>query len=256
MLAIPAYCTIHASSYAREMRKIIALAAAVLAAPAVPSLPALAQAETSSPAEQDAHSDLYRAMEAGINQQQLINRMVDVIVEQMVNTEPTTILIEDENPGFLKAMRDAMRPAVFRYSERVRLQYRPQMIDLLRDHLTGDEAASLAGFYNSDLGQRLQAAASGNFSSEQTLASEGEVTEEAISRDLAVSSARTFTALTAEDRAELIRQASAMPAFAKLAAVQQEIAPIRVRMENEPMLPQEEAALVGAIEAVFEAYVP
>jgi len=237
----------------RRFAKLLlaALAAALLAPAALVAQPVAEAAQT------DPHSQLYAAMEAGVDQQQMLDTMVHAIALQMAQADPAIRDLEKAYPGTLRAMVAAMRPVIAAYSERVRLEYRPRMIEAIGDVLSDEEAEALSRFYGSPLGLRVMQLVSSNFSVSNVsdaFIDEQPVSAEAVERDLEETGRRGMAQLTPEELEALGRVALATPGFDKLQLLQARVAPIRAEMENAPPTPEEEAAIVAAVEVVIREF--
>ena len=227
--------------------RLAALAPALLAPAAAFAQPAT-EVVQSSP-----YSQLYAAMEAGIDHDQVLDNTVNATVLQMAQADPAIRDLEKAYPGTVRAMVAAIRPVIAAYSERVRLEYRPRMIAAVSEVMSAEEATALAGFYGSPLGQRLMRQVSGSIAVSNVAGEfiEGEqVSADAVARDLMETGRRSLEQLSAADQAELMRQALATPGFDKLVLLQQRVAPIRAEMENAPPTADEEAAVIAAVERV------
>lgn len=232
------------------MKRFAALLLATLAATLLAPAAIVAQ-PAAEVARSDPYSQLYAAMEAGVDQQQVLDTMVNATALQMAQADPAIRDLEKAYPGTLRAMVAAMRPVIAGYSERVRLEYRPRMIEAIGDVLSAEEAEALAGFYSSPVGQRILQVASTSYSvsnvTEQHIDGE-QVSAAAVARDMQETARRGVARMSAADLAELGRVTMTMPGFDKLPLMQQRIAPIRAEMENAPPTAEEEAAIIAAVE--------
>lgn len=73
----------------------------------------------------------------------------------IVETDPQLAALEMECPGFIDGLSSAMRPLMKRTHNEDHIEYRKDLLALLRSELTAEEAAGAAEFFASDLGQRF-----------------------------------------------------------------------------------------------------
>lgn len=233
----------------------------LLALAAHPSPPVLAQVSQPPPAsagtvDASLHEQIYTVMEAGIDQQQIVDTIVEQTTLQMVGGNSALAAIEAEYPSFMRTMGDAMRPVIYDYSERVRLTYRPQMVAAMREVLSDAEAGSVLAFYQSDLGQRVMRANSSNFSADNSVRdviSGQQVAESSVMADSLESGRNVMNALSAEDRQKVMRLSIVDPGLRKMPQVLARISPIRTAMEMEPPTPEELERLGEAVDAAATA---
>jgi hypothetical protein len=229
-------------------RTLFAALAAVLA---------LAFVAAPAAAQDDPWDRLYSALEAGVDQQLAMDAMLGSVARSILRSDPTWRDLEKGNRGLLMAMTEAIRPTMLVYSERVRLQYRPRIVAAMRQVLSAEEATSVADFYASDLGRRVLQATVSNLGAEAIMdeaLSGGEVSADAVGRDMRASGQRGFATLTEAEQAEVIRRALTVPGLAKMGQMMQVVAPIRAEMENAPLTRSEERAFAAAIESVARSY--
>lgn len=119
------------------MKKFTMIAAAICAATPVAVQPAYAQ-EAVAPVEQDAHAALFDAMESGVDRDQVMEIALDAVVGQMLQAQPEFRAMEEQKPGFLAAMKHALRGPMRQYSNRLQIEYRPRMIAVAREIFTNE----------------------------------------------------------------------------------------------------------------------
>ncbi len=220
-----------------------ALCALMVAAPAV-------NAQTGpAAAAADAYEQLYGSLEEGVDQGVVIDNMLAMLTDQLAS-DPDVAFLERTRPGSLAAMRAATRPIFLEYSERVRLLYRPRMIDVLRGGLTAEEAASAAEFYRTPIGRKLIEAMVASYRPAKVFdaaLAEETVSSQDVESDIRGSAGLALASLTDDDFAELAREIGARPALAKLSSLLPDLARLRAVMEEEPLTPDEERRLETAI---------
>ncbi len=239
------------------MRNFIALLFAALAAAMLCSPASHAQPIPNALPAPESYSDFYAALEAGVDQQLVLDTTLSQLATQMVQGDPMLRELEKNAPGVVQALMDAMRPGLFEYSERIRLEYRPRIIAEIRQVLTAREAMAMSAFYRSPLGLRTLQSASTNFSitnAGQQAIDGVDVTSQAINSDISETAQRGYASLSAEDRAELDRVVLTTPGFHKLPIVMQRIGPIRAEMENAQPTAGETAAIEAALLTVVQQY--
>lgn len=247
-----------------RFHKVARLAATALLA-LVTLNPITAQAQVANEAPLvlgvDAHADLFDAIYSGVDQEQLLETMLRQISAQVVASRPEAAAMEVQAPGLLEEMMLALRPVLRDYRDRVRQQYDPQLIDVMRTVFTVEEATSLAQLYRSDLGRRMMGFYAGNVSMNQTVdqaLDKQEITTDALAADDGVSVNRSVGALVAaatpselQEMADLPRR---YPALLKMPQFMQRTLPIRAEMENAPPTPAEERAIQQGIAEAFAKY--
>ena len=242
------------------MTRFAALLLAALPAALLAPAAALAQPAAPSAVEEpqsDAFSQLYAAMESGIDQGQVLDNMVNATVLQMAQADPAIRDMEKSYPGVVRALVAGIRPHIAAYSERVRIETRPRMVAAIAEVMTVEEATALAAFYRSPMGQRLMQLATSNIAVSNVAGEfiDGEqVSAEAVARDLEETGRRGLAQMSPAEQAELVRVALATPGFDKLQLLQTRVAPIRAAMENAPPTAAEEAAIIGAVEVVIREF--
>jgi len=237
------------------MRRLLLPALWALALAAQP-----AAAQSAAPAEvtADPHERVYDTLIAQGDDGPMIEAVLDWMVAQLAS-DPNIALLAKDNPGLLEALRSATRPIIVGYSRRVKREYRPRMVALLRSELTAAEASDVADFYASPIGRRLVAGISATYRPDSVLGTiddERRVTSTDIERDMDSASQATLRALSAAEVEELNREIESRPAMAKLVPVVPKLAALRAEMEEEPLTAEEEAAIEGALRGVFESLRP
>lgn len=231
---------------------------AALAAFSLAPLSASAQAQDAPATQaQSAHSLLYAAMESGIDQEQVLSVTAEVVAVQVLASLPPEVLLN--NPSVHGELVAALRSPLRQYSERIREEYRPRMVGVIANVMTAEESSSLAEFYSSELGQRVLRSASSNLSVDNMVedgASDMTVGSEAVEQDMMETGLRAFGALSEEDQADFMRISLTTPGFAKMPALQQQIAPVRAEMESTPPTAEEAAAIQAAVVGVLQQYAP
>jgi hypothetical protein len=206
----------------------------------------------------DPHERVYETLIAQADDGPMIEAALDWMVRQLAS-DPNIALLAKDNPGLLNALRAATRPIIVGYSRRVKLEYRPRMIALLRSELTAAEATDVAAFYASPIGRRLVAGVSASYRPDTVLGTideERRVTSADVARDMDSASQATLQNLSPAEVEELNREIESRPAIAKLVPVVPKIAALRAQMEEEPLTAEEEAAVTVALRGVFETLRP
>ena len=200
-----------------------------------------------------AYGDLLTAIESTVDMTLMIDNGLAAIRRQMVANSDLAGA-EAASPGILDEILTTMRPVLERQNKRVTAQYRPLMAAAMADYLTPAEAGSVAAFYRSDIGRRLMGNVVKNFDMDQTMAkavSEAPVTEADVNADIVNAVTKGMQGMDAADMAEMGKQAMANPALLKLQRINPQIQRLRAQMENEPLTPEEDAAIGAAIESIF-----
>lgn len=205
-----------------------------------------------------AYADLMSAIESTIDNDVMIDNGLAAIRRQMAG-DASLAAAEQASPGLLDEIMVGMRPVLEQQTLRVSTLYRPRMIAAMANHLTPDEAEKVAVFYRSDVGRRMMSSVVANYSFDESLATaiaEKPVTAENIRSDINNAVAQGIAEMDSKDLAEAGRQALSNPALLKLNNANPEIQQLRAQMENEPLTPEEEAAIMTTIEATFKRRFP
>lgn len=209
----------------------------------------------------DAHTDLFDAINAGVDQEQMLDTMIRQVAAQIVVSLPEGAQMEAQAPGLLLELMLALRPVLRDYQDRIRQQYNPQIIAEMRQVFTSAEAAQLAEFYRSDLGLRAMSSFTSNVSLDQSIdlaLGKQDVTADALAADAAVSVNRTVGAMissaTPEELEAMATLPQRLPAIMRMPELHQRTLPIRTAMENEPPTPAEQQAIEQGIAEAFAKY--
>jgi len=229
-------------------RLLLALCALLLLTPVAGAAQAPPATEAADPYEQ-----VYRILEGGYDQTLVIENALRMLTSQMA-MNPLIAQVESRTPGTLAALRSAVRPIMLGYSERVRLEFRPRMVDVLRRGLSADDAGEIGAFYATPIGRRLMAQVSASYRPENVLGTIDEgrkVTQADVEGDLGTSAGQALAGLSDSELAQLTTELAARPATARLGPLLPAIAAIRAEAEEAPMTADEERALQAAVETVL-----
>lgn len=243
-----------------NMRRIAAPLAAVLMPLGAIALanPALAQTPVPVPAQTNnasdaAYSDLYAAMQEGLDSKQIIESSLAALGREFA-ANPDFASAEAVSPGLIAEVIEGLRPILNSQSERITVLYRPSTLGLFARHLTPDEAHSIAAFYRSDLGRKLMGGLSQSYSPDNTLSTiqtDTPVTRDQVQADISAATSKVMGQMSSDDLAEMGRMALANPALFKLEKVSSGVQVLRTQMENEPLTAEEDAAVLAVVEDVF-----
>lgn len=204
----------------------------------------------------DDFEHLYDTLEQGIDREAMLDGMTASMRTQYA-AMPAIAAAERQRPGLLDELMTALRPVLGDYSERVRLAYRPEMIELLRSGLTTAEARELAELYASPLGRIAMGKAAASYRPDNVLATigrDGEVSAATVDADMKSMAAEALAKLEPAQLQMLVAKVTAMPAFKSLAAIMPRMHAIRAKMEHEPTTSDENAAMERAIADLSERY--
>lgn len=204
----------------------------------------------------DAYADIYAAMMEGIDEDQIFEQTLDS-VRQSYASNPGLAYLEARNPGVIDEAIEAMRPSMRSYSDRVRAEYTPKMIDTMRPLFTEEEARIIAAFYRHPVGRKVLSGVSANYTANNAMSSavnERDVTEEDLRRDSNQTTAKVMKGMTQDDFATLGLLAMKYPVLMRVGELSGAMLPVRMQMENAPLLPSEEKAIQAAIEGVLSKY--
>lgn len=234
-------------------RLFVIVSTGQLAVPASAAEEAVAAVEVANP-----YSALVDAIDNGVNQDVLFSQVLAQARTVMLTESPDIAWIEQQVPGTLDKMLAAMTPALRKHSLRLTAEYRTNMIDLLARNLTVTEASEAADFYASPLGQVLLGKVQDNYSVTSTIAdgaaesTAGEISAAAVERDRRRTLVGTLRALTPEQTTQIEQQLAGKGWPHKFQALGSQMVALRVRMENAPMLPEDDAAMSAALTTVIE----
>lgn len=205
-----------------------------------------------------AYGDLLDAIESTVDKNVLISNGLATIKRQM-QSDAGLASAETASPGLLDEILAGMRPILERQNLRVTALYRPRMAAAMADYLTPEEATSVAAFYRSDIGRKLMSSVVANYSMDQTMANaiaDKDVTEADVRADINSAVVQGMKSLDSKDMVEMTRQAMSNPALIKLNRVNPRIQRLRAQMENEALLPEEEAMIGSLMESVLSRRFP
>lgn len=237
----------------RLHRTALALLAGIAAPLALPQAALAQSAAAPAQADHPAYSDVFDAMTAAVDNEKVLDNGLDTMRKQLAET-PVMAAAEARSPGLIAEIAEGIRPIIRRHSERVALQYRPQMAAALAEHLSPEEAGRISAFYRSDLGKRMMGSVTANYSLDQSVATamaQKDLTEADVTADIASAVGAGIKNMDPKDLAELGRQFMSDPALIKLQRANPKIFAIRARMENEPLSADDEQAMNAVIADVF-----
>lgn len=240
-----------------HLRRAVAVAVLTLGPVALLTAPAAALAQ-SAPATDPVYADLIAAIEQTVDQEQVITTALGALERQFATT-PEFAAADAASPGLIAEVAEGLRPILTQQNRRVQSQYRPEMIALFAQSMTPDEARSVAAFYRSNLGRKLVGNVAGAYTPDATLSgiqSDVPITADQVRSDINAAVASGISKLTAEELAEMGQMALANPALLKLQQINPDIQLIRVKMENEPLTAEENAAVAAVVEGVFQRRFP
>lgn len=246
------------------MKYVILCIAAALAA----SQPAVGQHKTPAPTSapgaalspdsdqeslQSPHARLYSVFEAGVDAGTINDGMVEAM-KGMFMQDPVMAAMDSLNPGLVDAVAESTRPVLTDYSERIRIAYRPRMIDILASELTETETLEIIDFYSSPIGQRVMGLVSSNYRPDavlETAITDRATTSADVEKDLNNSTAAAIGEMTPEELNQFVSEMMARPAMMKLQTVMPKITALRAQMEEEPLTPDEDARLQASVTAAM-----
>lgn len=217
----------------------------------VATSPALAQPAASDRA---AYADVASAMIEQIDVETLIEQGVMAVGRQF-SSDPAFAKLDQENPGLIKEVLDAVRPVMAQMIKDGLALQRGEMENIFARHLTPEEATEIARFYRSPIGSKIVRGVPVDFALD-ALRADGtthEVVDPAAFNAMVEQAAVAATAqLTVQEQAELAAMFAMTPALRKLEAIDPELKALELRMANKDITPAEDAAMGAAINGVFE----
>jgi hypothetical protein len=232
------------------LKRLISLAALALLQPLAAAQPVAAQQAAADPFEQ-----VLEAIDATTPREAVLESSVRAL-EASLRLNPAMAALERQRPGVIETTSAAARPTLASYIARLRAEYRPRYVAVLRQHLTADEASEIAGFFESPIGQKLIAATVDHYQGQAAaaaLAQGNAITSSEVRQDASAAAGGALANLDAADSAEVIREAASRPALLKLDPVRAEFNELRAQMDREPMSAAEQAMLQEAIRSALGA---
>lgn len=218
------------------------------------SIPANAEPDVSTIPEQSSHAALVDTIQANADMDAIMAKVL-AETDRQLRFEPSVANLEAQNPGIITQMVEGMAPTLRLYQDRIRQQYKPDMIAAAHEVFTAEEAQELTNFYGSEVGQRFLKLLSRNFSVSNML--EGaidqkfEVTADEIRRDNAVTVSQTLGALSADDIREIEAMLNGSAAIAKMPLFSERALAVQLLIENEPPSPSEQRALEQVVSRIM-----
>jgi hypothetical protein len=216
--------------------------------------PTIANPQSDHPA----YLDLIAAIESTVDMDALLTNGLGAVKRQF-QADPNLAAAESESPGLIDEIIAGMRPVVEKHNARVSAVYRPRMAALTADYLTPEEAASVAAFYRSDLGRKLMGGVFANYDMDKTVATamqDKPVTEAEVQADILSAVGKGMQTMDAKDMVAMAKMSQENPALLKLAVIGPPMQRLRTQMENEPLLPEDDAAILKVVETVFAKRFP
>lgn len=215
--------------------------------------PALAQHET------DEHLRLATVITDEALNEASFEIVMKVGFEGVLRSETAMIEMEDECPGMIGAITDGVRPLMWEMFQQDNLEYRAALYKLLSGKVTSEQAHGAANFFASPLGQRFiytlnNGLSADNMVSDVLTSEDLTVSREAMQKDLATSAMRGIFALSAEDRAEVLRVFSSEDWARAFAAIQPSVVDLQHKLSNQPDTPEENARIDLAVEQATIAH--
>lgn len=227
--------------------------------PAPPSVfdvtaPTIANPQPDHPA----YADVIAAIESTVDMNALIANAMGAVKRQML-ADPNLAIAEQMSPGLVDEILAGMRPVIDRHNTRVTAAYRPRMAALTADYLTPEEAVTVAAFYRSDVGRKLMGGVASGLDFDRTIAGamqDQQVSEADVQADIMSAVGKGMQSLDASDMATMGKMAQESPALLKLTLIAGPMQRLRTQMENEPLLPEDDAEILKVVEAVFAKRFP
>lgn len=240
------------------MKRFLSLSLAPLALLAIPQSPALASdANTPVAPQEDGYARLYTVLMSDPGNLGA-RRTAEILVEIMARQGETIPTIEAEHPGFIQDLEKAMLPLVIRYMRRVRTEYEPMFLSAISQQLDGSEAAEIAAFYESELGQTMLRATRRNMALEATdeeLASDEPFTREDAERDMEATTNGALRSIPEDELRAINDYLAARPAVtSNLLRLREPLLQVRVAMDNELMTEAEEEEMDNIYITVLGEY--
>jgi hypothetical protein len=205
-----------------------------------------------------AYFDLIAAIESTVDMNTVITNALGAVKRQF-QADPNLGAADKASPGLIDEIIAGMRPVIDKHNARVTAAYRPRMAAVTANYLTPEEAVSVAAFYRSDIGRKLMGGVIANYDMDQSIASamkDENVSEADVQADIISAVGKGMSAMSPEDMAEMAKMTMSNPALIKLNLIGPQMQRLRAQMENEPLSPEDDAALLKVVETVFAKRFP
>lgn len=235
----------------RQRWALAALALALVAAPGMAATETLPAATTALAQPASSHQRLIDALTSEAIIAANRDAVLGLSVRQVLGSDPYFAQLAQEHPAFTASLRRHFAPILQGWIDETMRMTAPDRLALIRGALSDREAALLADFYASSLGEKIivGTAAGNDFSSStQGLKEKGNMTGEDMMTDLQASARRAggqMTLTTAERLRLLTLQAD--PAFVKFGQLGPQLIALTAKAENRPMPPETQAAMAQAV---------
>lgn len=221
---------------------------------ATPSAGKIANPQPDHPA----YADLIIAIEEAVDKETVLGNAMAVVGQQL-RADPNVGAADAASPGLVDEILAGMRPIIDQHNDRVTKAYRPRMVAVMADYLTPEEAVSVAAFYRSDVGRKLMSGVIANYDMERVISAgmqDKPVSEDEVRSDITDAVSKGMAQMDQSDMEAIGREALANPALLKLQRIGPQINRLRTQMENEPLSPEDDAAIVAVVETVFTKRFP
>ena len=215
-------------------------------------------ADPPTPLVRDAFADVFAAMQEGIDRERMVDAVCATFARQLTTASPQLVEVEAAFPGFSGAIAEAIKPVMRAYSARVTDAYRPRMIAIFRQMLTESEARDVAALYRSPIGRKLLGGVSTSFEGTAIIASglrDRDIDADAVKADTEIAARRSVGLLSQDEITALGELAMRRPGVLKMGKVGEKVTALRVQMENEPLIPAEEAEMERLIQAAAKIHI-
>jgi hypothetical protein len=219
-----------------------------------PPAPTIANPQPDHPA----YLDLIAAIESTVDMNAVITNALGAVKRQF-QADPNLGAADKASPGLIDEIIAGMRPVIDKHNTRVSAAYRPRMAALTANYLTPEEATSVAAFYRSDVGRKLMGGVIANYDMDQSIATamqNKEVSQADVQADILTAVGKGMQSMDPKDMATMAKMTLENPALMKLGLIGQPMQQLRAQMENEPLLPEDDAAILAVVEAVFAKRFP
>ena len=233
---------------------IVTLCASLVALP----VPLHAQAAAPAPvtaAVADPYQAAMAAILASADENIIIDNFVRTFAAELPKADSRMAELEAQKPGLALAIAEGMRPVFKPFSERITGEFRGQVVALMRENLTPDEAQTIAVVFSSPAMKKMMRIAVANYTQTNVLRDamrgDGTVTAQSADADNRAAISAAMEEMTPADFAELAKLPMNPALGRKLQQLQPRITALRIAMENAELLPQEEQMIQDAVEAAM-----
>jgi len=236
-----------------------AVAIAFTGASALGAAPALAQEQAQASAEEvDVYADLVEAMFEASDREAELDNALSAIRRQFI-ADPSFAELERESPGYVDDIIEAMRPILGEIAANSEVNLRREYVRLFSENLTSEEAIELTDLYRDPVFQQILRRMSQSFTPDammEDLDSKAPIERDDLVEDVTRAAAAAVSEASPQEIIRMNQRIQNSQAWSAFQEIQPVLIDTRLKIENSPLTPAEDRALMEAIEQVQEKHFP